>query len=258
MARDEEERTQEQRQAEREARARAREEGARAREEAERREAELAAAAARGEPPPPPPPRPPRPGLLTLLAARRKKEAPGRPAMQRPPGGRQPPNVYAIRRRRAVALAVIAAIVVVGFVVLSGGSDAEQLSKKEALRAERAENPVELTLSFSGDLLIHSPLWNQALALGGGAGYDFTPMLEPIRPYVEPADLAVCHIETPLGEGEPQTEPLFKAPAELADAVAAIGWDACDTASNHSLDQHLEGIEETDAALDAAGVAHTG
>ena len=153
---------------------------------------------------------------------------------------------------------VLVVLAIVGFVLFSGGSGAEQLSKREALRAERAQNPVKLTLSFSGDLLIHSPLWNQALALGGGSSYDFTPMLEPVRPYVARADLAFCHIETPLGEGEPQTEPLFRAPAELANAVAAIGWDACDTASNHSLDQHLEGIQETVAALDSAGIPHTG
>ena len=223
-------RTPEQREAERQARARAREERARAREEAGRRQIEAEAAIARGEPAP----------------------------ATRPPPRRHPPSVYAIRRRRAVALAAIAALLITGLVLTVGGGGAEQLSKREALQAERAENPVELTLSFSGDLLIHSPLWNQALAHGGGTSYDFTPMLEPIRPYVERADLAFCHIETPLGEGEPQTEPLFRAPAELADSVAATGWDACDTASNHTLDQHLDGIEETIAILDAAGVAHTG
>ena len=266
MTRYDDERTPDVRQAEREARARAREERARTQEEAARRKAEAEAAIARGEEPPPPAPKPPRPrrGLLPWLEAKRGRPLfSGRPkrrpsTAQRPPGGRQPPNVYAIRRRRAVAIAILAVVVVAGFVVLTRGSGANQLSKAEALRAERAENPVELTLSFSGDLLIHSPLWNQALALGGGSTYDFEPMLEPIRPYVEKADLAFCHIETPLGEGEPQTEPLFRAPAELADAVAAIGWDVCDTASNHTLDQHIEGIEETIAVLDNAGIPHTG
>ena len=278
MARYEDERTPEVRQAEREARARARVDRASSEEEAARLRAEAEAAIARGEEPPPPPPKPPRPrrGLLPWLEERRGKPlltkrprlpTRPRPAQQRqgsrsstprPPGARRPPDVYAIRRRRAVAIAVIGVLGILGFVVLVGGGGAEHLSKGEQLRAERAENPVEMTLSFSGDLLIHSPLWNQALANGGGSSYDFVPMLEPIRPYVEKADLAFCHIETPLGEGEPQTEPLFRAPAELADAVAAIGWDVCDTASNHTLDQHQEGIEETLTILDGAGIAHTG
>ena len=110
---------------------------------------------------------------------------------------------------------------------------------------------------MSGDLLIHSPLWRQALALGGGA-YDFRPMLRPIRPFVARPDLAICHLETRLTEGEPRGFPLFATPAALAEAIAATGWDACTTASNHSLDAGLEGIRETGFLLDRAGVAHTG
>ena len=273
MARYEDERTPEVREAERQARARAREERAVAEEDAARRSAEAEAAIARGEEPPPPPAKPPRPrrGLLPWLEERRGRpffgNRPKRPRVRRqtarpakPAGssGGRPPDIYAIRRRRAVALGAIGLLVLFGFVLLARGGGAERLSKAEELRAARADNPVEMTLSFSGDLLIHSPLWNQALANGGGSSYDFVPMLEPIKPYVDKADLAFCHIETPLGEGEPQTEPLFRAPAELADAVASIGWDVCDTASNHTLDQHQEGIEETLTILDAAGVAHTG
>jgi poly-gamma-glutamate synthesis protein (capsule biosynthesis protein) len=75
---------------------------------------------------------------------------------------------------------------------------------------------------------------------------------------VADADLAICHLETPLTEGTPAGYPLFAAPAELADAIARTGWDACDTASNHTLDGGQEGVEETLRLLDAAGVAHTG
>ncbi len=146
----------------------------------------------------------------------------------------------------------------VGLLVFAVGGGGQTLTAKEELRAERGENPVELTVAASGDLLIHSPIWNQALADGGGSTYDFAPMLAPIKPYIAGADIALCHIETPLGDGEPMTYPLFKAPTELSNAVKQTGWDACDTASNHSLDQHLTGIADTADALDAAGVPHTG
>ena len=153
-------------------------------------------------------------------------------------------------------LALLAALVGLGLFAVVGGG--EELSPKEQLRAERGENPVELTIAASGDLLIHSPLWAQALANGGGGSYDFSPMLAPLRPYVEEADIALCHVETPLSEDEPMTYPLFRAPAELATDVKRTGFDACDTASNHSLDQHQEGIDETVRILDRAGVPHTG
>jgi poly-gamma-glutamate synthesis protein (capsule biosynthesis protein) len=47
-------------------------------------------------------------------------------------------------------------------------------------------------------------------------------------------------------------------PDELADAVRASGWDACTTASNHSLDGGEDGIATTGRELDRRGIAHTG
>src|SRR5690349_25069080 len=42
----------------------------------------------------------------------------------------------------------------------------------------------------TGDLLIHQPVWDRALALGGGR-YRFGPMFRRLRPIVRRADLAV-------------------------------------------------------------------
>ena len=45
---------------------------------------------------------------------------------------------------------------------------------------------------------------------------------------------------------------------EIVDAIADAGYDACSTASNHSLDGGTAGIGATLDALDRAGVAHAG
>jgi Bacterial capsule synthesis protein PGA_cap len=118
--------------------------------------------------------------------------------------------------------------------------------------------PTRLTIAVSGDLLIHAPIWQRALQLGGGARYDFAPLLRPLRRYLARADLAFCHVETPLSPAPPSGYPIFNAPPALARAIRATGWDACDTASNHSLDLGQAGIAATAAALDRAGVRHTG
>jgi poly-gamma-glutamate capsule biosynthesis protein CapA/YwtB (metallophosphatase superfamily) len=152
---------------------------------------------------------------------------------------------------------VVLAVAAFAFLALRDGGG-ESLSPQEAMLAERAESPVKLTVSVSGDLLIHSPVYARALELGGGATYDFAPMFEPIRRYVAGPDLAFCHVETPMAPGVPQSYPLFKTPPELAKAIAATGWDACTTASNHTLDFGEEGIASTLRALDGAGVRHTG
>jgi poly-gamma-glutamate capsule biosynthesis protein CapA/YwtB (metallophosphatase superfamily) len=116
---------------------------------------------------------------------------------------------------------------------------------------------VKLTVELNGDLLIHSPLWQRALQYGHG-NYDFTPMLREVAPYVRAADLAICHVETPMTPRPPQGYPVFNTPTQLARAIKTTGWDICDTASNHSLDQGQYGIDQTGLALDRAGVLHTG
>jgi poly-gamma-glutamate synthesis protein (capsule biosynthesis protein) len=98
----------------------------------------------------------------------------------------------------------------------------------------------------------------RARALAGGRGYDFAPMLREIRPWVGTADLAICHLETPLVPGPPAGYPLFGTPPALARAVRQTGWDACSTASNHSVDRGQAGIDSTVRALDRARVRHTG
>src|SRR5262245_45037214 len=61
-----------------------------------------------------------------------------------------------------------------------------------------------------------------------------------------------------MGAGAPTGYPTFNAPASLADAIKATGWDVCSTASNHSLDKGRRGIAATRRSLQRAGVKYTG
>src|SRR3954454_22863830 len=120
------------------------------------------------------------------------------------------------------------------------------------------ERPVRLTVAASGDLLIHTPVAQRALALGGGRRYAFAPLFAHVRPVIAGADLALCHMETPLVPGPVQGYPVFHTPPDLARSVKRVGWDACSTASNHSLDAGQPGIDSTLRALRRAGVKATG
>jgi hypothetical protein len=117
---------------------------------------------------------------------------------------------------------------------------------------------VQLVVEASGDLLIHSAIFERALVLGGGRHYDFAPMFAQIKPYIQGADLALCHVETPMTPAHPTGYPTFNTPPELATAIAQTGWRACSTAGTHALDQGQTGVDDTIRALDRAGVAHTG
>jgi poly-gamma-glutamate capsule biosynthesis protein CapA/YwtB (metallophosphatase superfamily) len=160
-----------------------------------------------------------------------------------------------------VALCLLAGLILLFVLVSDVGRSDKPLTDAQVrqLREQLAEQrePVRFTVSVSGDLLIHSPLWAQALENGGGA-YDFAPFFAAVRPWIAGADLALCHLETPLTTGEPASYPVFATPDELADAVRAAGWDGCSTASNHSLDGGQEGIDTTARELDRRGLSHTG
>lgn len=111
----------------------------------------------------------------------------------------------------------------------------------------------------AGDILVHPELWDQARRDGSGR-LDFGPMLAPVRQTVGGADLALCHLETPLAPaGGPYLGfPKFSVPREVVQAIKGAGYDGCSTASNHSIDQGQDGIKRTLDALDQAGLGHTG
>ncbi len=163
-----------------------------------------------------------------------------------------------VRRRRLTALAAVGAILLVSVAALaSGGPNVFERAVSDAVE-ERRNRPVRLTIEANGDLLIHSQIFTRALELGGGRRYDFQPMLREIQPWVERADLALCHVETPMTSAPPAGYPVFNTPPDLAKSIKAVGWDACSTASNHTLDKGAEGVGETLGALDRAGVRHYG
>lgn len=120
-----------------------------------------------------------------------------------------------------------------------------------------------MTMAVTGDLLLHEGLWRDFAtdpATGSGNHFDFEPLLAGQRPYLENSDIGVCHAETPVAEkGGPYADyPNFQVPPEILTAVKSVGYDACTTASNHTLDQGTGGINRTLAALDEAGLQHTG
>jgi len=116
---------------------------------------------------------------------------------------------------------------------------------------------------MNGDMLLHEGLWSTAridAARTGRGAMDFRPLLADMRPVVSNADLAICHMETPLApRGGPYLGyPVFAAPPAIVPALKWEGYDACTTASNHSVDQGFEGIRRTLRSFARAGIATAG
>ena len=117
-----------------------------------------------------------------------------------------------------------------------------------------------VTMSFTGDTLPHSPLWRRAEEYTGGTGYDFFPMFADVAATISRADVATCHLETPIAPAgeEFTTDPLYGVPPEIVSAMAAAGYDRCSTASNHVLDRGVGGIDRTVEVLLENGMGQAG
>lgn len=123
--------------------------------------------------------------------------------------------------------------------------------------------PRQISILGAGDVLLHQPVTDQArrdAQAAGQTGLDYAPIFENVRPDIEAADLAVCHLETPLAppNGPYRVYPQFSVPPQVTVALKEIGYDTCSTASNHTLDQGEAGVYRTLDALDQAGLKHAG
>lgn len=169
----------------------------------------------------------------------------------------------------AAVLAVLAAVggtaagVAIGTVTRPAAPEALQTAVVPAAPVEAGPAVVEpapdavFTVAATGDVLTNMPVNVSARV---PEGFDFTPLLAPLDPWVRGADLALCHLEVPLvPDGvRPTGYPVYGAPVELARDLAEQGWDGCSTASNHSVDLSTAGVVATLDALDAAGLGHVG
>lgn len=118
--------------------------------------------------------------------------------------------------------------------------------------------PLRAKLAVAGDLVMHLGMNEQALRDGGDV-YDYKPMFEDVRGYIESADYASCCMETAFcGDGEYVGYPMFRSPDALAYDLADVGFDLIATASNHAMDGWQSGLNRTLDILDDAGLDHVG
>ena len=140
------------------------------------------------------------------------------------------------------------------------GETAAAPSSPASTAAPTPPPPESVTLVATGDVLIHQDRGLTAGARRDDGSHDFTEVLAGVAPLISAADLAICHLETPVAPpgGPYRGYPSFAVQPEIVDALAGAGYDLCSTASNHSLDDGFEGLVRTLDALDGAGNASTG
>jgi Bacterial capsule synthesis protein PGA_cap len=124
--------------------------------------------------------------------------------------------------------------------------------------ARRGTKPASVTLQWVGDIALST---QRGLPPGGVAA-----ALAPVRGLLHGADLTTGNLEGTLSVGGPSKCGgiggsncfAFQAPPSTAGALRSLGFGLVNQANNHSLDFGATGRAQTIAALNRAGIAHTG
>lgn len=148
--------------------------------------------------------------------------------------------------RRFITLAVLGA----ALMVAAGASGRAVRRHKRSLRS--------VTLEWVGDMAMST---ERGLPPGG-----LDRALAPVAGDLRAADITLGNLEGTLSTGgvsKCTSRPgprcfAFQAPPSYAFALRSLGFDLVNQANNHSMDFGASGRAQTVAALDRAGIAHTG
>lgn len=136
-------------------------------------------------------------------------------------------------------------------------TDIKQHKSKEFVKTEKSFR-TEATISAVGDLLIHSTVYDAAKT--GENSYNFNPMLERVKTYLQETDISIANQETIIGGTEIglSNYPSFNSPFEVADALQEAGVDIVSIANNHTLDRGEKAIMNAINHYEKIGMEYVG
>jgi len=118
-----------------------------------------------------------------------------------------------------------------------------------------------ITVAATGDIMLGTDYPENRLAEDDGQS-----LLDEVAPVISSADIAFGNLEGVLMDGgepvktckDPSACYLFRSPAHYADYLADAGFTVMSLANNHARDFGEQGRTASMAALDTAGIHHSG
>ena len=156
-------------------------------------------------------------------------------------------------RLLVIAAAVLVLVIAVASCAVNRNAQAQreaeaakELEAANAAAAAAALEPKTVSFLAVGDIVAHDEMIEQSKGLNGKA-YDFNHVFEPMLSRLAPYDLTSVTQETPLVSDESKVGgyPVFGTPVEMGDAIVNAGFDIVTSATNHSMDQGIDGIFDT-------------
>jgi poly-gamma-glutamate capsule biosynthesis protein CapA/YwtB (metallophosphatase superfamily) len=132
-----------------------------------------------------------------------------------------------------------------------------------AATAQDRSGAPSVTIAAAGDTVLGFNLqdhFDEQLALGRTRAELFDLYGRGIREVLGAADIAIVNLECPFTErGEKLAKNFnFRARPEMVEILKRASIDAVTVANNHAMDYGVEGMTDTRATLDAAGIGHFG
>jgi len=144
---------------------------------------------------------------------------------------------------RILIFLIIILIIPLSFILKNHYQNKEtiKINNNELKKELPKEEKYEISLVMVGDALIHDDIYLDAK---DNNSFNFTKMLEKIKPLVEKHDLAYYNQETILGGTEIglSSYPAFNSPYEVGDAFIDAGFNLVSLATNHTLDRGEKAI----------------
>jgi poly-gamma-glutamate capsule biosynthesis protein CapA/YwtB (metallophosphatase superfamily) len=134
-----------------------------------------------------------------------------------------------------------------------GDERATALARALSARMDERDGK-EVVLDAVGDIMLGRSVGRAITERG--VHYPF----EAARPLLDGSDVRAGNLELPLTErGSPaRKDYTFRAPPSVTEGLVGAGFDVLTLANNHTLDYGADGLLDTVAALEQAGIAHPG
>lgn len=131
-------------------------------------------------------------------------------------------------------------------------------STKNLVEEKKTFTSKEISFSFVGDLMCHSPIYENSKVKKDS--FDFNPIFEEIKNYLSQADFTIGNLETVVAGNEFSFSgyPNFNSPIEYLTALKNAGFDVLINANNHSLDRGIVGAIKTIENIERNGLLHIG
>lgn len=141
--------------------------------------------------------------------------------------------------------------------LLSGCATPEAQDAPSETTSVVVEPDRTVTIRSIGDILVHSDVYTTAST---ETGFDFSRMFDPMRPYLENADVTTANMEVPVAgpEFELSGYPQFNAPPEIIDGLRGAGVDIVNNATNHTMDRGQGGVGASTSNMRDRGMMYVG